>query len=780
MFEREIQFIYDFNQNKVKRLGSFMTFEQLEETDVHPAILQYISGEIDFLIFEDRQKLLKESLFDYSGEKVSEHFAAISGEIKRTKRFSLNYVEKLILHASSFTINYLSRPKWSILKFIFDEEKNKSALEIKQIFNYFYYYPYLRKIVLSYIDKKKVVSISFDEFKALLEKIDNISLESNHMKVIGEALDSLSGFVNAGLSKRKLIPLQAVQYFLAEKSLDPFLAKLEQDYNNPEITRYELNDLKNSLKEVVFEIEGGSLPTGDDPFMADDDFHPAKIDTFGGDVPADVQEEPQPVQEEPPVGNEFTAPEHYPASEEIVVPEIEPEDQTLDSSPLMYSDSDEIDLAEDSRGDGEVLEDLTEVVKEEKEELEIENLQKTDSDIVPQGNSFDDDTEEDEFLGFKDEQIEESESAEDGLDAAKALYMDEVIVEEANEAKETVAEEIESDEPELEELAREPVEEEPEDEPEEPTLAEEVETVREEELQINELESYSEPDLTEVEDEESALEHEESSVIPDEESPSEENELNDVPDKLVQEVEQVAENPVSYETEQADEDDVTIDSLLDDVEELLDKNENDLDASEFEDEIKPEDIPEFDNFAKEPDPVDLYEEDENVDSVPEEIEEDEPDDEEKDVFEDIESSGLLSEDSGINDILGEEDENEKTAEDLKLFDDNDFINEIDDEKDKINEIADEYIRGEEPQETQPKKIDLGELLENKKMNKIIDSIFDYDMEDFAYAIEKIVEAESVDEAHSIVDKICLTAQVSPTSKEAKLFKSIISEYFEQT
>ena len=247
MFEREIQFIYDFNQNKVNKLGSFITYEQLENSEVHPAILQYISGEIDFLIFEDRQKLLKESLFDYSGEKISGYFASISEEIKRTKRFSLNYVEKLILHASSFTINYLSRPKWSILKFIFDEEKTKSALEIKQIFNYFYYYPYLRKIVLSYLDKKKLVSISFDELKSLLEKIDNISLEANHQKVINEALDSMSEFLNVGLSKRKLIPLDAVKYFLAEKSLEPFVAKLEDKFDNPEITRYELNDLKNSL-----------------------------------------------------------------------------------------------------------------------------------------------------------------------------------------------------------------------------------------------------------------------------------------------------------------------------------------------------------------------------------------------------------------------------------------------------------------------------------------------------------------------------------------------------
>jgi hypothetical protein len=125
MFEREIQFIYDFNYNKVKKLGSFITYEQLQHSDIHPAILQYISGEIDFLIFEDRQKLLRDSLFDYSGEEISNHFSKISEEIKKTKRFSQNYIEKLILHATSFTLHYISRPNWSLLKFIFDDEKKQ-------------------------------------------------------------------------------------------------------------------------------------------------------------------------------------------------------------------------------------------------------------------------------------------------------------------------------------------------------------------------------------------------------------------------------------------------------------------------------------------------------------------------------------------------------------------------------------------------------------------------------------------------------------------------------
>ena len=56
MFEKEIKFISDFCLNKVKGLGSFFTYEKLAGTDLHPAILRYISAELDYMIYSDRKK----------------------------------------------------------------------------------------------------------------------------------------------------------------------------------------------------------------------------------------------------------------------------------------------------------------------------------------------------------------------------------------------------------------------------------------------------------------------------------------------------------------------------------------------------------------------------------------------------------------------------------------------------------------------------------------------------------------------------------------------------
>ncbi len=255
MFEREIKFIYDFNLNKLNRLGPYFTFEQLLASDIHPAILQYISAEIDYLIYEDRQKLLKNSLFDYSGEKISFHFNQISEEAKKSKRFAQEYIAKLILHASSFTINYLVRPKWTLTKFVFDEDNHKSTNDIKQILNYVYYYKYVNKILVSYINSKKILSMNSQEFEELLNKADRLGVETYLPAILTSALKSMAEFFNIGEIQKTKIPLSAVEMFLEEKELFKHLQKVDEIFVNEEGVKFNLIDYHKVFNSIVTEKE---------------------------------------------------------------------------------------------------------------------------------------------------------------------------------------------------------------------------------------------------------------------------------------------------------------------------------------------------------------------------------------------------------------------------------------------------------------------------------------------------------------------------------------------
>ncbi len=608
MFEREIQFIYDFNHNKLRKLGSFITFEQLSGIDLHPAILQYISGEIDFLIYEDRQKLLKDSLFDYSGDSINRHFLMISHEIKKVKRFSSGYIEKLILHASSFTVSYLTRPNWALSRFIFEEEKDKSGSEVKQILNYLYYYPHVKKIISAYIDKKKILNMTSKEFSELLNQIDSLTLEGDYMKVISESLNSMADFFNIGVSKKSLIPLKAVELFLSDKLLSEHKKKLGLTLSDPNITKYEIQDYERILSSVVYEKLETFIETEDETRLESEEIievaHADKINYVTDSVEGEAARAAESIEEQIQAPADDSLEEVSYSPEDIEVAEIE-DDTTLESEKIL---------------------EANELVREVEEE-EILKSERIEDELFA-GSHAGEDIEEEENLG-----------PEKVIDDAEEIYL--------KETSEPLSEvDMDADDIRIDSL----VIEEPEDQKEEDHL----------EVDNTEITFYE--DSVPISDEDGILPNEHEEYSP----------MNE-----------------------------------DKQEEIINEAVNDI--------------------------------------------EDEDNDEPLSLFKDLQEEEVKKEESRLDEI----------------------------QKEVLREMNESIEPARNSRYESTPSINLSEMLENKKMTRILDAVFDYDMEEFANSIEKISECSSKAEAYLIIDKLCESAHLSTTSKEAKMFKSVISDYFDR-
>jgi hypothetical protein len=248
MFEKEIKFIGDFCFNQVRSLGNSFTLEKIIGTGIHPAIVQYISAELEYMIYSDRQKLLQQSYFDYTGKEISDHFQKISGEIKKHKKISIDDAKKLIFQAVSFNINYLVRPRWSLTKLIFNEQPVISAEEMKMMFNYLYYYEYFRKVLTGYISKRNLMQISSTEFEIILDKIDGELINSNQQQVVSNSFTSIGDFFNIGGVDKNLLPLTAVEIFCKEKNLLDLLVKLRKVVPNDVKRRFD----KVEIERIIF------------------------------------------------------------------------------------------------------------------------------------------------------------------------------------------------------------------------------------------------------------------------------------------------------------------------------------------------------------------------------------------------------------------------------------------------------------------------------------------------------------------------------------------------
>jgi len=265
MFEKEIKFIGDFCFNQVKSLGSNFTLDKITSAGVHPAIVQYISAELDYMIYSDRRKLLQQSYFDYAGKEISDHFQKISSEIKKHKKISLEDSKKLIFQAVSFNINYLVRPRWSLIKLIFNDQPLISVEELRMLLNYLFYYEYFKKVLSGYFSKRNLVQISSTEFDILLNKIDNELINSNQHEVISNSFTSIGDFFNIGGVDKNVIPLNAVEIFCKEKNLVELILKLRKTIPNEVKRRYSKVEIERILfsPDIIRKFEKETGPEDD-------------------------------------------------------------------------------------------------------------------------------------------------------------------------------------------------------------------------------------------------------------------------------------------------------------------------------------------------------------------------------------------------------------------------------------------------------------------------------------------------------------------------------------
>jgi len=247
MFEKEIKFITDFNLNRIKRAGSLFTLESLNSSGVHPSIVQYISAELEYLIYLDRQKLLQKSVFDYSGEETTKYFTFIANEIKKKKLIPYEDVKKLVEQAVMFNMNFVLRPNWTYMKFIFNGDELKSTEEILLFMNYAYYYGYIKNIISNVIEKRKILALSSIEFNEFLEKIQKELVTNQIEKLYDDSLTSIADFINQGEVNKKKISIGTYEIFLKEKELHESIYKLRKILSVDPKQKYDMKDISKAL-----------------------------------------------------------------------------------------------------------------------------------------------------------------------------------------------------------------------------------------------------------------------------------------------------------------------------------------------------------------------------------------------------------------------------------------------------------------------------------------------------------------------------------------------------
>jgi len=811
MFEKEIKFISDFSLNKIKKLGSFVTFEKLSGTDLHPAIITYISAEFDYMIFRDRKKLLADSIFDYSGRKIIDHFKIIAEEIKRSKKISFEDVKKLIIQAVSFNINYVVRPKWSLTKLIYNDQDSVSVDELDRMLNYLYYYDYIKNVIAAYISRRKVIQLSLTEFELILNKIDRELFKSNAEELINNAVLSIADFFNIGGIKNNQVSLSGVEILLKEKNMIDYLLKLRHAMPDDSRKKYEIEDIKNVLYSVIPvnteltpEIESEDIELKDDQNSAE-----TESSTFGADTE--------------------TVTEHI--GQQVEVIDVEDKSASEDDNgllPIEEEFQEKITQQNIEKPELEIEEEITENNDQPRLDVESESSLNNDRSI---SKEFD-----------LNETIPELESTESEGDITNDD--DDIELEATLDEEEQITKEIDINEliPELEVTNT------------EENIVDKNDDLNPDELLAfyeKELESMGETLSQQDEDELQSRDKSESELIETQQNETAGNEQEDS--------EKVEKQQVNDSNEETSDDDFDL-SVFDDLPDGEGDSESPNKTINSVDEVSSsdEEITETENAEEQNSDINLTVEKEiinemindwkgdiNVDKELLDRESGGGDKSEKELTTGSGSASIeqKSEQQDNNTVLKEEQTIEKLNPASKLLEDStpeedisDFIDEIDEiieqntseveseegegrergstekilevksdadeiifiydkitEEDKIDKeksknetSSDETSISENKVEEQVRELDvpvkendLLSYLTKKEVKKIISNIFVGDEEDFVTTIEKVSTCSSYKEATEIIKGVYFVYRVSPYAKEAVIFTNSVSNYFRQ-
>jgi hypothetical protein len=208
------------------------------------------------MIYADRKKLLQQSYFDYTGKQISQHFHQISDEIKKSKKISMEDAEKLIVQAVSFNANFVVRPKWSMIKLIYNDQHSISVEDLEIMLKYVYYYDYIKNVLGAYLSKRKVIQLSLTEFELILNKIDRELFKSNSEQLIDNALNSIGDFFSIGGLDKSTVSVAAVEILLKEKNLIEYLMRLRKNIPEGGKKKLSIEDMRRILFTPAGKDEG--------------------------------------------------------------------------------------------------------------------------------------------------------------------------------------------------------------------------------------------------------------------------------------------------------------------------------------------------------------------------------------------------------------------------------------------------------------------------------------------------------------------------------------------
>ncbi len=256
IFESEIELIMNAVRARTIGEAESIRLKDILTADLHPAVKAYFKARVQQMLQQERQTEVRSKKFPYSLPEVVRLQEQIDLLLVHHYVFGQHDFALMLDHAVHFQFNFLCRPQWTLLNFIFENQRRRPTSDIRRKLRYCVDYSYYAEIIKRFIEDRGLAEMTYEEFTELLEKIDQ-EIVSRHTSVelalmtrpILRFIASAERPQGPGQQEPR-IPINAAIVFFEDKKLNDIKERLETERDRNEIAEISLRQLANYIEKV--------------------------------------------------------------------------------------------------------------------------------------------------------------------------------------------------------------------------------------------------------------------------------------------------------------------------------------------------------------------------------------------------------------------------------------------------------------------------------------------------------------------------------------------------
>jgi hypothetical protein len=256
IFESEIELIMTGVRARTIGEAESIRLRDILHADLHPALKAYFRARVWQMLHQERQTEVRSKKLPYGLREIMRLEEQIDILLVYNYVFGQHDFALMLDHAVHFQFNFLCRPQWTLLNFIFENQRRRPTSEIRRKLEYCVDYAYYAEIIKRYIDDRGLAELTYEEFSDLLEKLDQEIVARHSSSELALMTRPILRFIDSAREHKdqpladSTIPINAAIVFFEDKKLNAIKERLESVRDADAVMEVSLQRLANIIEKV--------------------------------------------------------------------------------------------------------------------------------------------------------------------------------------------------------------------------------------------------------------------------------------------------------------------------------------------------------------------------------------------------------------------------------------------------------------------------------------------------------------------------------------------------